>query len=71
MSEPDDERPIRVGIGLISRGGRYLVRQRPAGQIMAGYWEFPGGKCEPESRGMRPPPASAWKRSACRSCSAP
>jgi 8-oxo-dGTP diphosphatase len=43
----DDERPIRVGIGLIGRGGRYLIRRRPEGSAMAGYWEFPGGKCEP------------------------
>jgi mutator protein MutT len=42
-----DERPTRVGIGLVGRGGRYLIRQRPPGTAMAGYWEFPGGKCEP------------------------
>ena len=45
MSQP--EAPTRVGIGLISRGGCYLVRQRPPGSIMEGVWEFPGGKCEP------------------------
>jgi mutator protein MutT len=38
--------PIEVGIGLIRRGDRYLIRQRPAGTVYAGYWEFPGGKCE-------------------------
>jgi mutator protein MutT len=42
----DDERPTQVGIGLIEREGSYLIRQRLAGQAMAGYWEFPGGKCE-------------------------
>jgi len=47
MESQDGERPIRVGIGLIGRAGRYLVRRRPEGQAMAGYWEFPGGKCEP------------------------
>lgn len=26
--------------------GRFLVRQR-TGPPLAGYWEFPGGKCEP------------------------
>ena len=41
------ESPARVGIGLIRRGNCYLVRQRPEGTAMAGYWEFPGGKCEP------------------------
>ena len=43
-----NELPIRVGIGLIGRGGRYLIRRRPEGSAMAGYWEFPGGKCEPD-----------------------
>lgn len=43
------ERPTLVAIGLIERDGRYLIRQRPPlpGSPMPGYWEFPGGKCEP------------------------
>jgi mutator protein MutT len=41
------EQPIPVGIGIIRRGDRFLIRQRPAGTVYAGYWEFPGGKCEP------------------------
>ena len=49
------ESPVRVGIGLIRRGNSYLVRQRPEGAAMAGYWEFPGGKCEP---GESPPEAT-------------
>lgn len=40
------DRPIPVGIGIIRRGDRFLVRQRPEGTVYAGYWEFPGGKCE-------------------------
>jgi 8-oxo-dGTP diphosphatase len=40
--------PIPVGIGLVRRAGRFLVRRRPAGTVYAGYWEFPGGKCEPD-----------------------
>jgi mutator protein MutT len=39
--------PVRVGIGLVRRGDRFLIRRRPPGTAMAGYWEFPGGKCEP------------------------
>ncbi len=39
-------KPICVGIGLIERSGAFLIRQRLDGQAMAGYWEFPGGKCE-------------------------
>ncbi len=38
--------PIKVGIGLIRRGDCFLVRQRLPGTVYAGYWEFPGGKCE-------------------------
>jgi 8-oxo-dGTP diphosphatase len=50
------EQPIAVGIGIIRRGDHYLVRQRPAGAVYAGYWEFPGGKCEP---GEQPAAATA------------
>jgi mutator protein MutT len=53
----DCERPTRVGIGLIGRGGSYLIRRRPPGSAMAGYWEFPGGKCEGDES-----PASATAR---------
>ncbi len=35
------------GIGIIRRGNDFLIRQRPKGTVYAGYWEFPGGKCEP------------------------
>ena len=31
MNHPPTKRPIRVGIGLVGRDGRYLIRQRPAG----------------------------------------
>src|SRR5436190_21661118 len=48
MSEPGaPNRPTLVGIGLVRRGDRFLVRQRPEASVYAGYWEFPGGKCEP------------------------
>jgi 8-oxo-dGTP diphosphatase len=37
-----------VAVALIDADGRLLVQQRPAGKAMAGLWEFPGGKVEPE-----------------------
>jgi mutator protein MutT len=43
----NEDRPVPVGIAVIRRGDRFLVRQRPPGTVYAGYWEFPGGKCEP------------------------
>ena len=33
-------------VALIDRDGRVLLAQRPAGKLMAGLWEFPGGKIE-------------------------
>ncbi|MFM1769618.1 MAG: Mutator MutT protein [Verrucomicrobiota bacterium] len=38
---------IEVAAGLVFRGGRLLITQRPAGGHLAGLWEFPGGKREP------------------------
>ena len=40
--------PIEVAAGLIFRKGRLLITQRPVGGHLAGLWEFPGGKREPE-----------------------
>ena len=36
-----------VAAALIDGAGRVLVQQRPVGKMMAGLWEFPGGKVEP------------------------
>ena len=33
---------------LIDPDGRVLLAQRPEGKSMAGLWEFPGGKVEPD-----------------------
>jgi 8-oxo-dGTP diphosphatase len=38
---------IEVAAAVIQRAdGRFLLAQRPAGRVYAGYWEFPGGKVE-------------------------
>jgi mutator protein MutT len=36
-----------VSAAVIERGGAFLVTRRQEGAHLAGYWEFPGGKCEP------------------------
>lgn len=54
-SSPDDHRTSHsAGVGihvvagaLFDSRGRVLIAQRPAGKHMAGGWEFPGGKLEP------------------------
>jgi 8-oxo-dGTP diphosphatase len=33
-----------VACALVDPDGRVLVAQRPPGKVMAGLWEFPGGK---------------------------
>jgi 8-oxo-dGTP diphosphatase len=38
--------PQRIGIAIVEHAGRYLVGIRPEGVPLAGYAEFPGGKCE-------------------------
>jgi 8-oxo-dGTP diphosphatase len=35
---------------LIDPDGRVLIAQRPQGKLMAGLWEFPGGKVEADER---------------------
>ena len=37
-----------AAVALIDADGRVLLAQRPAGKAMAGLWEFPGGKIQPE-----------------------
>src|SRR5690348_10762520 len=50
VMEPERQesaRIIEVAAGLVFRDGRLLITQRPAGTHLAGFWEFPGGKREP------------------------
>ncbi len=38
---------IDVAVGMLRRvDGAVLMASRPIGKPYAGYWEFPGGKCE-------------------------
>ena len=38
---------VAAAVLLRSDGREFLLAQRPAGKVYAGYWEFPGGKVEP------------------------
>ncbi len=37
-----------VAAALVDPDGRVLIAQRPQGKSLAGLWEFPGGKLEPD-----------------------
>jgi len=39
-----------VAAALVDPDGRVLIAQRPEGKVMAGLWEFPGGKVEAAER---------------------
>ncbi len=37
---------VRVAVGVVARDGCVLVTHRRDGQLLGGWWEFPGGKVE-------------------------
>jgi len=39
---------VRVVAAIIRRDGQILITKRPANVHLAGLWEFPGGKVEPD-----------------------
>jgi 8-oxo-dGTP diphosphatase len=43
---PNKEVAVAVAI-LLKPNGEFLLAQRPEGKVYAGWWEFPGGKVEP------------------------
>ena len=43
------QRVVDVAAAIIERSdGTFLLSQRPSGKVYQGYWEFPGGKVEPQ-----------------------
>ncbi|MCC8193184.1 MAG: 8-oxo-dGTP diphosphatase MutT [Deltaproteobacteria bacterium] len=69
-------REITAVAGILRRNGEFLAVRRPEGKVMAGYWEFPGGKIEPgetpftalrreleEELGIRVDTADFWQTS--------
>lgn len=44
----NDKREILVVAGLLWRGSKLLIQQRPPDKALPLLWEFPGGKVEPE-----------------------
>ena len=51
MSESEAQNVLLVAAcALVDPDGRVLLAQRPQGKAMAGLWEFPGGKVEPQER---------------------
>src|SRR5947209_11623433 len=40
--------PTAIAIAVVEHEGRFLIGLRPGGVPLAGLWEFPGGKVEPD-----------------------
>jgi mutator protein MutT len=38
---------LDVAVGIVFHDSKVLIARRRAGDVLGGYWEFPGGKCEP------------------------
>jgi len=48
VASPSTHGLVEVAAAVIQRSdGSFLLGQRPASKVYAGYWEFPGGKVEP------------------------
>lgn len=46
--EEEMSAPLVVLAAVIERDGHFLLTRRLEGTHLAGTWEFPGGKCEPD-----------------------
>ena len=47
-TESDSNTIVDVAVGVVTHGdGRVLLAQRPQGNPMPGYRQFPGGRIEP------------------------
>ena len=44
---PSSKPSVIVVAAVIERDGTFLVARRQSGVHLEGYWEFPGGKCQP------------------------
>jgi mutator protein MutT len=40
----DAGRAVPIAVAVVEHDDRFLIGQRPPGVVLAGFWEFPGGK---------------------------
>ena len=45
---PNAAAATRIAVAVVEHEGRYLIGRRPEGVPLAGLWEFPGGKVQPD-----------------------
>ncbi len=47
-SSIDRSRPVDIALAVVRHAGQVLIGRRPEGAPLAGMWEFPGGKVQPQ-----------------------
>jgi 8-oxo-dGTP diphosphatase len=47
-SVTDSSRAVPIAIAVVEHEDCFLIGQRPSGAVLAGFWEFPGGKVHAE-----------------------
>jgi 8-oxo-dGTP diphosphatase len=47
-SSIDPSRPVEIALAVVRRADQVLIGPRPQGTFLAGLWEFPGGKVQPQ-----------------------
>ncbi|MFM8250137.1 MAG: (deoxy)nucleoside triphosphate pyrophosphohydrolase [Planctomycetota bacterium] len=64
-AEPDGERSsVQIAVAVVRQGDRVLVGERPAGVVLAGYAEFPGGKIEAGETSAAAAERECWEEAA-------
>ena len=47
-SQRAGQRHVEIAVAVVEHEGSVLIGERPAHVALGGYWEFPGGKLEPD-----------------------
>lgn len=49
MCDSAKQQTVRIAVAVVEHNDQFLIGPRPDGVVLAGYWEFPGGKVRVDS----------------------